>query len=421
MPSKLFSLLAVIALGSPTQAENWPAFRGPTGMGQSTEKNLPTTWGGKGNDNILWKAPLPHTEAKLKSDNNQSSPIVWDGKIFVTSSHWPADKTQKEYPEHHVLGFDSTGKKIWDQTVEPGPWLLTDLRGGYTAPTPVTDGKRVIVIFGSGVVASFDLDGKLLWRKEIPEPKKFDVAMGMSPLLHDDTVLILCDKTSKASHLLALDAKTGDVKWDEKRPMVQFSHTTPVLAQVNGKPQLLIGAGGALQGVDPGNGKLLWWVANDGDVPCPILSGGLVYCDSGRGGGFGIAVDPTGMGDVTKTNIRWKTDKKIGGLGSPIVVGDQLFRLRDPGLLTAWKMSNGEQVSEERVQGVSTTASPFATADGKIYFASAGRSIVVQPGAKAEILATNELGEDNGSSAAVSGGRIYIKGRNHLFAIGKKE
>ncbi|MCE9534259.1 MAG: PQQ-like beta-propeller repeat protein [Planctomycetes bacterium] len=421
MLTRFFSaLLLGSLLASPLAAENWPSFRGPTGMGQSVEKNLPTTWGGKDNTNILWKAPLPHTELKAKPDLNQSSPIVWNGKIVVTSSYWPADKTQKEFPEHHVTCYDDAGKKLWDKTVDPGPWLLTDLRGGYTAPTPVTDGTTIFVVFGSGAVAAFDFEGKQLWRKEIPEPKKFDVAMGMSPVLVGDTVIMLCDKTGKASHLLALDKKTGDTKWDEKRPTVNFSHTTPVLSKVNGKEQLLIGASNALQGIDAATGKLLWWANNDGDVPSPILAGGLVYCDSGRGGGFGIAVDPTGTGDVTKTHIKWKTDKKIGGLGSPIVAGDYLFRLRDPGLLSCWKMSTGETGPEERVQGVSTTASPFATADGLVYFVSAGRSIVVKPGAKLEILATNELGEDNGSSAAVSGGRIYVKGRNHLFAIGGK-
>lgn len=409
----------VLLFACPASAENWPQFRGPTGMGQSTATNLPITWGGKTNDNILWKMPLPHVDAKGKPDNNQSSPIVWGNKIFVTTSFWPATKTQKDYPEHHVACYSSDGKQLWDATVEPGPGLLTDLRGGYTAPTPATDGERIYVIFGSGVVAAFDMNGKPVWRTEIPEPKKFDVAMGMSPILYNGSVIILCDKVGNASHLLALDAKTGDVQWDEKRPKVNFSHTTPVLAKIGGRDQLLIGASNQLQGIDPTNGKLLWWASNDGDVPCPILAGGLAYCDSGRGGGFGIAVDPTGSGDVTKTHIKWKTDKKIGGLGSPIASGNYLYRMRDPGLLTCWQMATGETVYEERYQGISSTASAFA-AEGRIYFASAGRSLIVKAGPKLEVLATNELSEDNGSSAAVSGGRIYLKGNQHLFAIGKK-
>src|SRR6516165_8049097 len=172
-----FICLVPIAFG-----EDWPQFRGPTGMGQSAEKDLPVKWGGKGNDNILWQAPLPHVDVKGKPDNNQSSPIVLGERIIVTTSFWPADKTQKEFPEHHVTCFGLDGKPRWDKTVEPGPWLLTDLRGGYTAPTPTTDGERIYALFGSGVIAAFDVDGKQLWRKEIPEAKEFDVAIGTSPI-----------------------------------------------------------------------------------------------------------------------------------------------------------------------------------------------------------------------------------------------
>jgi outer membrane protein assembly factor BamB len=401
--------------------DNWPGFRGPTGMGQSDAKNLPTSWGGRNGDNVLWKVPLPHKTAGAKPDHNQSSPIVWGERVFVSTSFWPQGTMQKEFPEHHVTCFAAKdGKQLWDVKIEPGSWLLTDLRGGYTAPTPATDGQRVYALFGSGTIAALDVEGNILWRKDIPSPQLFDVAIGTSPILYQGTVLILCDKVQKGSHLLALDAKNGETKWDVKRPSVQFDHTTPVLAKVNGKDQLLIGAGGELQGVAPSDGQVLWFAKNDGDVPRPVLSEGLVYCDSGRGGGVGIAVDPTGSGDVTKTHVRWKTDKKIASLGSPIVSGEYLYRLRDPGLLTCYKVATGEVVFEERVQGIPTTPSPFATADGRIFFASAGRSLVIRAGATYEPLGNSDLGEDDGSSAAAAGGSIFFKGRDHLFCIGKR-
>jgi outer membrane protein assembly factor BamB len=415
-----FSAVVVLAtaIAADGRAENWPQFRGPAGMGQSNEKDLPIAWGGPKNEHVLWKTPLPHTLAQAKPDHNQSSPIIWDGKVFITTSFWPNGKTQKDYPEHHVSCYSAEGKQLWDATVKPGPWLLTDLRGGYTAPTPATDGASVFVLFGSGVAAAFDFAGAPLWRSELPDPQKFDVAIGTSPILYGDTLLILCDKTAKSSHLLSLDKKTGQVKWDVKRPMANFGHTTPVLAKINDRDVLLIGASSQLQAVDPTDGKVLWWANNTGDVPCPVVAGGLVYCDNGRGG-VGIAVDPNGSGDVTKTHVKWKTDKKIGGLGSPAFFGDYLYRLRDTGL-TVWKITTGEVLDDERVAGVPTTPSPFTTADGRIYFATAGRSAVVKAGPKIEVLATNDLGEDNGSSAAVSGGRIYFKGKNHLIAIGNK-
>src|SRR5262249_46477763 len=264
------SLLFAIGLLVPTlgYAGDWPCFRGPTGMGQSDERDLPVRWGGKDNTNIAWKVPLPHVAARGQPDNNQSSPIVWKDKVIVTTSYWPAGRDKKEYPEHHVTCCATkTGEQRWDTTVAPGPWLLTDLRGGYTAPTPATDGERIYVVFGSGVVAALDLAGKQIWRKEIPEPQRFDVAMGMSPVRYKDTLLLLCDKVQKSSHLLALDVKNGETRWNAKRPNVQFSHTTPVLAKIGEREQLLIGAGGWLQGVDPGNGEVIWQAASEGDVP----------------------------------------------------------------------------------------------------------------------------------------------------------
>src|SRR5262249_46262456 len=151
---------------------------------------------------------------------NQSSPIVWKDRVFVTVSYWPEGVSEKEYPEHHVLCFDADkGKPLWDRKVEPGPWKLTDIRGGYTAPTPACDGERVYVLFGSAVVAALDMDGKPVWRKEIT-PHFFDVAIGTSPILHRDTVLVVCDqlKEKKASCLKAFDAKTGSLRWEKARP-----------------------------------------------------------------------------------------------------------------------------------------------------------------------------------------------------------
>src|SRR5947209_79200 len=122
---------------------DWAGWRGPTGQGQTDEKDLPLTWGGKTGENVVWKAKLPGQDAKARQDQNQSSPIVVRGKVIVTQSWWPAGvEPPKARPEHHVLCFDVTdGKPLWDVTVAPGPWQFTDLRGGYTAPTPASDGE----------------------------------------------------------------------------------------------------------------------------------------------------------------------------------------------------------------------------------------------------------------------------------------
>jgi outer membrane protein assembly factor BamB len=406
--------LAALAL----TAADWPGWRGPTGQGICPEKGLPLSWDGKTGKNVLWKAALPGAGRKVRQDHNQSSPVVQGGRVVVTVSVWPAGASQKEFPEHHVLAFAaSDGKPLWDTKVAPGPWRLDDLRGGYTVPTPAADAERFYVVFGSSVIAALDHAGKELWRKEIA-PYDFDVAMASSPVLYRDTVLLQLDGV-KNSRLAAFDRKTGEVRWVEKRPRCGFSHSTPVLAKVGGKTQLLVAASDAVQGVDPGDGKVIWWCKTAGDTASPVMVHGLVYCDGGRGG-MGACVEPVGTGDLTKTRRKWKLDRVPGGFSSPVVVGETLYRLTDPGILRAWKLATGEEVASLRLPGVSTAASPFTTPEGRIYAASAGRSYVVGAGSKPAVLAASDLGDGCPATPAVAGGRIYLKGKDHLWCVGEK-
>lgn len=400
-------------------AADWPGWRGPTGQGICSEKDLPLTWGGKGQDNVFWKMPLPGQDAKARQDQNQSSPIVVQGRVIITASYWPAGTDPKEYPEHHVACYQSSdGRLLWDVTIQPGPWKLTDLRGGYTAPTPASDGQRIFALFGSSVLAALDLDGKLLWREEI-RPYNFDVTIASSPVVYGNHVLLQCDQVQKTSRLLAFESKSGKLAWEQKRPEVSFSHSTPVLARVNEQVQLLAAASDAVQGIDPENGKVLWWCSAKGDTVSPVQGAGLVYLDSGRGGA-GVAVDPTGSGNVTKTHLKWKAGVVPEGFSSPIVVGEYLYRLHNPGVIHCWKLATGSEVFVERLQGVSTSSSPVATADGRIYLASAGWSYVLRAGPTLEVLGRSDLGDPGPASPAVADGRLFLKGRQFLFCIGKK-
>lgn len=414
-----FAALALL-FAAVAHAGDWPGWRGPTGQGHTAEKDLPLTWSGKTGENVVWKVRLPGFEAKARQDENQSSPIVVNGKVILAASYWPAGAdANKTKPEHHVVCYDmADGKQLWDAAVEPGPWQFSDLRGGYTAPTPASDGERVYAVFGSSVIAALDLAGKPVWRKEIV-PFDFDVALAASPVIYKDTVILQCDGTKNTSRLVAFDRKTGDVKWQQKRPKANFSHSTPVVAPVNGKDQLLVAGSDTLQGVDPNNGDVLWSCAAKGDTVSPVLGGGVVYADSGRGGP-GVAADPTGSGDVTKTHLKWKVGQVPDGFSSPVAVGDYLYRLHSPGVLKCWKMAAGDPVFSERLEGVNTGASPVTTADGRLYLASAGKSYVVKAGPKLEVLATNDLGDTGPASPAIAGGRIVLRGKQYLYCVGKK-
>ena len=399
----LATVVGWLVFSTAGRAENWPQFRGPTGLGMTTETKLPLKWDAATGENIAWKQPLP------KGDAQYSSPIVWGDAVFVTGvSNAPL--------KHWVLCFAvADGRLRWEREIAPGPLVLTDLRGGYGAPTPCTDGQRVYVVFGSAVVAALDFAGKQIWRKEIAN-HSFDVALGSSPILYKDTLILDCDQTDGKSSFIAWDKQTGDVRWEVKRPDAAFAHSTPVVVEVGGKPQMLVSASGAIQGLDPTNGRVIWWCAAQGDAASPAFGGGLVFCDSGRGG-KGVCVDPSGMGDVTNTHLKWTVPQISEGLSSPLILGNRVWRTHSPEILKSFDLKTGERVLNERLPGVSTWVSPIALSDGRIYFASAGKTYVVKAADQLEILATNDLGEENRASAAVSNGAIFLRGDKNLYCI----
>jgi outer membrane protein assembly factor BamB len=424
---RVLAAIMVFGVAAALQAQesgHWPQFRGPGGLGYTTEKNLPVTWGGPKGENILWKSPLV--------GEGHASPIVWGDRVITCTVRWAGGKPDPAViPEHHVVAYSAAdGKTLWDTTLEAGPWRREDFRsgpgGGYAAPTPCTDGKRVFVVFGSSVMAALDLEGKVAWRQEI-KPFTFDVTIGSSPILHGDTVILLCAMAKASdSRLVAFAKSDGQVKWETKLPRVGFGHSTPVIVDVKGRPQLILVASGmkemgeGLQSFDPADGKRIWWCKSAGDASSPAFGSGLVYADSGRGGN-GVAVDPTGEGDVTATHVKWT----VGGLpecvASPVVVGEHVFRLQSPGIVRVWKVADGSETDRQRLQGVgSTWASPVVDPDGRIFFAGGGKSYVVQAGPQIKILATNDLGDPNHASPAVANGRLFIEGLKNLYCIGAR-
>lgn len=402
------------------RAENWPQFRGPTEQGQTNDTTLPITWGGKDNENVLWKSPLPPTIAKGEADFNQSSPIVWGDRVYVTTAYWLPGKPHNDFPEQHVTCYRlSDGAKQWDTTVPHGPWQLGDLRGGYAAPTPTTDGQRIYVAFGSARISALDIQGKELWHRDIENYQNIDVCFASSPILFRDTVILLSDKNNNNGRLTAYDAASGAIRWEKKRPTVVYGHTTPLITTINGKPQMLIASSNALQSFNPEDGEILWWVESINDVSTPVYHRGLVYTDSGRGGA-GIAIDPSGSGNLTKTNIKWRIGNIPEALGSAVAFGDSLYRLHTPAVLRCFDMANGHERFAARLEGVSTQSSPIVTPQGILYFASAGKSYVVKAGHKLDILATNDLQDPCLSAPAVANGRLILKGSKYLYCVGKK-
>lgn len=418
------AMAAAALMARQARADDWPQFRGPAGTGVTAEKNLPLKWGGEKAENVAWKSALV--------GEGHASPVVWGDRVFITTVRWPEGKPDaKVIPEHHVLCYGAAdGKPLWDTKIDPGAWRRDDFRsgpgGGYAAPTPATDGKRVFVVFASSVMAALDFDGKIAWRHEI-KPHTFDVTIGSSPVLHGETVILLCAMAKASdSRLVAFAKADGQVAWETKLPRTGFGHSTPLLIDVKGKRQLVVLASGmgmngeAFQAFDPAGGKRLWWCKGTGDASSPTYGSGILYGDSGRGGN-GTAIDPAGEGDLGATHVRWTASGMTESIASPVIAADHVFRLQSPGVLRVWKVATGEETDKQRLQGLgSSWASPVADADGRLYFASGGKSYVLKAGPKPEVLAVNDLGDPNHASMAVSNGRLFIAGLKNLHCIAAK-
>lgn len=417
-------VLGALAVQGNLTAGDWPAWRGPTGLGYCDEKDLPLEWDAKTGKNILWKTPLlPSTRNLDFTSPGWSSPIVSRGRVFVTTALWPDGLSDKErrtiIAEHHVRCFRTDdGTPLWDTVIPAGKCVVENVYHGYAVPTPATDGAHVFALFGSGVLVALDFDGKIIWREELPRLREGHDGVCASPVLFEDTVIIpgIAD-----TGLRALDKKTGKVKWEQKTK--DYGHmSTPALIRIGDKVQLIHYAGSGVQGLDPATGDLLWFCKAQVAQSSPAYGSGLLFADHGRGGNLGAAIDPTGQGDVSKTHVKWQTKVSGPAGSSAIFVGDRLYRVAAPEFIKCWEAATGNLVFEERTPRITPSASPIATPDGRIYFASCARSYVIKAGATFELLATNDLNDGSDyATPAASNGRIYIKGRNNLWCIGKKE
>lgn len=410
----LVTVAAVMYAPRACPAGDWPGWRGPTGTGYADERNLPTTWDGKTGKNILWKTSLPKT-------TGHSSPIVSGDRVFLTTATRQTEQQQqrKEIPEHHLWCFSvADGKLLWRTTIPPGKEPAgQDI---YAAPTPVSDGKAVYCWFGSAVVAAVDLDGKLLWRQERAGPFKVNPGICSSPVIFNETLLLLCDQANGNGWLQALDRASGAVKWERKRQDVSHTNATPLLISVQGKPQLVIQASDRLQGLNPATGEQIWWCKATGFGSSPTYGAGLVYCDSGKDES-GLVVSPTGEGDVTASHVKWQLDKIPSQYQSAVIAGPYVYRANKPGIIKCFDLATGKTIFSVRAEGVPTVSSPIATADGLVYFVGSNKSYIIKAGPRFDLVSTSALdGGDNCASAAVSNGRIIIRGNQALFCIGEK-
>jgi outer membrane protein assembly factor BamB len=398
-------------------ADNWPGWRGPNGDGKSSEKNLPATW--SETQNVKWKISLP--------EKGHSAPVVWGSRIFLAQ---PLDA--KGHKRALWCLDRKDGSVLWQREVAYEPNEPTHGTSSYCAATPVTDGERVIVSFGSAGLYCYDFAGKEQWHYELG--KLWHIwGNASSPILYQNLV-ILWAGPGERQFLVALDKTTGKKVWRHEEPGGKDgmkgkewigSWTTPIVAKVAGHDELILGVPRKLKAFDPKTGTELWSCDGLGDLvyTSPAISAdGIVVAFSGFHGPA-IACKAGGSGDVTKTHRLWQQKGNPQRIGSPVIVGEHCYLVGENGSANCFEVKTGKDLWKDRV-GNANTWSTLLYAEGKFYLHDWRANTYLLEAAPAfKELGRNSLGNkaETRSTMAISDGEIFIRTFRHLWCIGEKK
>jgi outer membrane protein assembly factor BamB len=407
-PRVLLGLLALTLLSTPKLfAEEWPCWRGPRGDGTSEERGLIQNW--SASENVVWKTPLTIA--------GHSSPIVYGNQVIIVGSN-NSDETRE------LASFErTTGKVQWRKTVIKSPLEEKHKLNSYASGTPATDGERIYTTFldqHDMVVAAYTLQGEPLW---LVRPGTFSSKHGYcsSPVLYKDKVIVNGDHDGE-SYIVALDRKTGETLWKTEREFKTRSYCTPIIREIAGRTQLMLSGSKCVASYDPDTGKQQWIIDGPTEqfVASPVYHHKLLIITGGFPDKHIIAIDPTGEGNISKSNIKWHHLRRgVSYVPSPIAVGDYFVITSDDGIGSCFDIATGKLLWQERM-GRHYSGSLVATADDLIYATDDdGVTKVIKPGEKHEILATNKLGEEIYSSPAISRGQIFLRGTKHLWCLGR--
>jgi outer membrane protein assembly factor BamB len=401
----VLSILCVLFPFS-THAEDWPAFRGPTGQGHSSERGLPVEW--SESRNVLWKTRVP--------GSGWSSPVVAGGRVWLTAA------VKDRGGSLRALGFDvETGREIVNTEIFRARHAdPLNAKNTLASPTPIVEGDRVYVHFGADGTAALTTAGEIIWKIRLSYDSQH--GNGGSPVLYRDLLIVSCDGSDTA-FVAAIDKETGKIRWKTSRrqPWDQ-AYSTPLVIRVGDRDQVVSVGAYRAAAYDPESGKELWRVSYaDGfsNVPRPVFGHGLVYIATGFQQPSLLAVRADGLGDVTKTHIAWTLRRSAPLTPSPLLVGDELYIVNDAGIASCLDATTGASHWQQRLDGNFSASPVFA--DGRIYFLSEeGVTTVIAPGKEFRKLASNALDGATLASIAVSGGSIFIRSHTDLYRIAQR-
>ncbi len=425
-------LYAAFAASDPAY---WPQWRGPFGNGMA-KGDAPTEW--SDTKNVAWKTPIP--------GRGHSTPVIWGDRIFLTTAV-PTGKTTGATAaapqqgrrggfggggaatgqEHRfvVLCLDrKTGKTLWEQAVKVAtPHEGYHQRyGSFASNSPITDGERVYAFFGSRGLFCYDLDGRLLWKKEYPPLQmKMQFGEGSAPTLSGERLILNVDHEA-ASFIVALDKKNGNELWRTARDETS-SWSTPLVVEHQGRRQIVVSASSKVRAYDLQTGKLLWDCAGLGAnaIPAPVAQNGIVYVMTGFRNPNLMAIRLDRQGDLTGSDaVLWTNQRGNSYTPSPVLDDNKLYFLTDSGMLSCLNATTGQPYYQQQrlPKPANFKASPVGAA-GKLYLATEdGDVVVVKMGERFEVLATNTLGNQGFiASPVIAEGSLYLRSQEALYCI----
>lgn len=391
-------------------AQDWPQFRGD-GTGRAAGQTLPVHWSEE--RNVTFKTALP--------GRGHSSPIVLAERVWMTTA-------LDEKRSLRLLAVDtSSGELVRDLEVfRPAAWQPGHADNSYASPTPAAEPGRVCVHFGTYGTACLDEQGRVLWRRVLPQ--EHEVGPGSSPILWRDLLIVHCDGTER-QFVVAFDKETGDERWrvqrhgmERRKPPHRKAFNTPFVFRWGPRHLLLSTGATHTSAYDAATGEEVWFVRHEGysNVAMPMVGLGLAFVNSGFVQPKMLAVELGGEGDVTDRLVRYTYSWQVPANPSPLLIGRRIFMVNNQGNATWLDAFTGEDLWRQRLRG-RHYASPLEAA-GRVYtWRIDGTSHVIAAADRFELLAENRLDGEIRATPAISRDGLFVRTDRHLYRIAAAE
>jgi outer membrane protein assembly factor BamB len=426
---------AFVMLGSIVDARQWPSFRGQGTSGTVADARPPLTWNVDSSANVAWRTAIPGL--------SHSSPIVWGDRIYLTTALANAAAAQavalgdsdragidpaKDQVPHRwqLIALDRvSGKIVWTRDAHQGtPRVKRHVKSSHASATPATNGKVVVAMFGSEGLFAFDVSGTELWRKDLgvlavglADDPTYEWGPASSPIIHGSVVLVQNDRY-RDSALMAFDLATGKELWRSTREELP-AWSTPLVHGQGATPTVITSSPRFIRGHDLATGRERWRIADpkgEVKVSSPVAAGELAIVT----GGYPSAGRPILAVRASDGSIAWQQERGSPYTTTPLVHDGLVYVVTDNGVLSAYQVSDGTRVYQQRLGPAagSFSASPIA-ANGRLYFASEdGVVYVVRAGRTFELLATNDMKEVCMATPALAGELLLVRTARALYALG---